>query len=99
VGRQAYFLDVPDTDSAATLSVVPFKATERWARALQWPGSNIASTQLKKQGVSVADIFIKIDGITGESQDAFHLNEIDVIGWRWKVSAVNHDVGFRRRRG
>lgn len=32
------------------------------------------------------DTFIKINGIDGESQDASHLNEIDVIGWRWKVS-------------
>ncbi|MBN3849232.1 type VI secretion system tube protein Hcp [Paraburkholderia sp. Ac-20342] len=32
------------------------------------------------------DIFIKIDGIEGESQDAAHLNEIDVIGWRWQVT-------------
>ncbi|EIF34224.1 hemolysin-coregulated protein (uncharacterized) [Burkholderia sp. Ch1-1] len=32
------------------------------------------------------DTFIKIGGIDGESQDALHLNEIDVIGWRWKVS-------------
>ncbi|MCC8393151.1 type VI secretion system tube protein Hcp [Paraburkholderia sp. MMS20-SJTR3] len=31
------------------------------------------------------DIFIKIAGIDGESQDAAHLNEIDVISWRWKV--------------
>ncbi|SIT38676.1 Protein hcp1 [Paraburkholderia piptadeniae] len=34
----------------------------------------------------MADIFIKINGIDGESQDASHINEIDVIGWRWKVS-------------
>jgi type VI secretion system secreted protein Hcp len=32
------------------------------------------------------DTFIKINGCDGESQDAVHLNEIDVIGWRWKVS-------------
>lgn len=32
------------------------------------------------------DIFLKINGIDGESQDAAHLSEIDVIGWRWKVS-------------
>jgi type VI secretion system secreted protein Hcp len=32
------------------------------------------------------DIFIKIDGIDGESQDATHLNEIDVISWGWQVS-------------
>jgi len=32
------------------------------------------------------DIFIKIQGIEGESQDATHLNEIDVIDWTWKVA-------------
>ncbi|KXU89588.1 Hcp1 family type VI secretion system effector [Paraburkholderia monticola] len=32
------------------------------------------------------DIFIKINGIDGESQDSAHLNEIDVIGWRWQVA-------------
>ncbi|MEM5438172.1 type VI secretion system tube protein Hcp [Paraburkholderia diazotrophica] len=31
------------------------------------------------------DIFIKIQGIDGESQDAMHLNEIDVVDWTWKV--------------
>jgi type VI secretion system secreted protein Hcp len=32
------------------------------------------------------DIFIKINGIDGESQDKSHPNEIDVIGWRWQIS-------------
>lgn len=32
------------------------------------------------------DIFIKINGIDGESQDAAHTNEIDVLHWEWKVS-------------
>ncbi|MPW20356.1 type VI secretion system tube protein Hcp [Paraburkholderia sp. CNPSo 3157] len=32
------------------------------------------------------DIFIKINGIDGESLDAFHPDEIEVIGWRWKVT-------------
>ena len=32
------------------------------------------------------DIFIKIQGIDGESQDATHQNEIDVIDWTWKVT-------------
>ena len=32
------------------------------------------------------DVFIKIDSINGESQDTSHLNEIDVIGWRWQIS-------------
>ena len=32
------------------------------------------------------DVFIQINGIDGESLDASHQDEIDVIGWRWKVS-------------
>lgn len=31
------------------------------------------------------DIFIKINGIDGESKDAQHLNEIDVITWTWEI--------------
>lgn len=33
----------------------------------------------------MADIFIKIDGIAGESQDATHPNEIEIITWGWEV--------------
>jgi type VI secretion system secreted protein Hcp len=32
------------------------------------------------------DVFIKIDGITGESQDAAHPDEIQVENWTWKLS-------------
>ncbi|BDT68006.1 protein hcp1 [Comamonadaceae bacterium OS-1] len=31
------------------------------------------------------DIFLKLDGIDGESQDAAHKNEIDVGTWNWQV--------------
>ncbi|MDR2212215.1 MAG: type VI secretion system tube protein Hcp, partial [Pseudomonadales bacterium] len=31
------------------------------------------------------DIFLKIDGIKGESQDSTHKDEIDVLKWRWEV--------------
>ncbi|ALL68701.1 putative cytoplasmic protein USSDB7A [Paraburkholderia caribensis MBA4] len=31
------------------------------------------------------DMFIKINGIDGESQDAGHVNEIEVLGWTWEV--------------
>lgn len=31
------------------------------------------------------DIFLKIDGIDGESQDSAHKNEIDVSSWAWQV--------------
>ncbi|BFG76064.1 type VI secretion system tube protein Hcp [Paraburkholderia terrae] len=34
----------------------------------------------------MADIFIKIDGINGESQDATHLDEIEVLSWHWNVA-------------
>ena len=29
------------------------------------------------------DMFIKIDGVTGESKDSAHSGEIDVIAWTW----------------
>ena len=32
------------------------------------------------------DMFFKIDGITGESKDAKHKAEIDVLAWSWGVS-------------
>ncbi|WP_395067777.1 Hcp family type VI secretion system effector [Paraburkholderia silvatlantica] len=32
------------------------------------------------------DVFLKIDGITGESQDAGHSGEIEVTNWTWKMS-------------
>ena len=32
------------------------------------------------------DMFIKIDGIDGESPDAVHKNEIQVLKWKWDVS-------------
>ena len=31
------------------------------------------------------DIFIKINGIDGESLDTDHKNEIDVINWKWNI--------------
>jgi type VI secretion system secreted protein Hcp len=32
------------------------------------------------------DIFLKINGIDGESADATHKDEIDVLSWSWAVS-------------
>ncbi len=32
------------------------------------------------------DMFIKIDGIEGESLDATHKNEIEVLNWNWESS-------------
>src|SRR5262249_40228380 len=32
------------------------------------------------------DIFLKIEGIKGESKDATHKDEIDVLSWSWGMS-------------
>src|SRR6266702_4623667 len=32
------------------------------------------------------DIFLKINGIDGESEDASHKSEIEVLSWAWSVS-------------
>ncbi|MBN9408790.1 MAG: type VI secretion system tube protein Hcp [Burkholderiales bacterium] len=32
------------------------------------------------------DIFLKINGIDGESADASHKNEIEVLDWTWRIS-------------
>lgn len=36
------------------------------------------------------DIFLKMDGITGESRDKGHSGEIDVLAWSWGMA---HPVG------
>jgi type VI secretion system secreted protein Hcp len=32
------------------------------------------------------DMFMKIDGVTGESRDKTHGKEIDVLAWSWGMS-------------
>jgi type VI secretion system secreted protein Hcp len=32
------------------------------------------------------DIFLKLDGVTGEAQDSVHKDEIDVLSWSWGLS-------------
>ena len=32
------------------------------------------------------DMFLKLDGIKGESLDATHKDEIDVLAWSWGLS-------------
>lgn len=50
------------------------------------------------------DIFLKIDGIDGESMDDKHKNEIEVLSWRWNIHqestmhAGNADAVERRVR-
>lgn len=36
------------------------------------------------------DIFLQLDGIAGESQDALHMHKIDVTSWHWKIYQDSH---------
>lgn len=36
--------------------------------------------------LGAVDMFIKIEGIPGESQDSVHKDEIDVLAWSWGMS-------------
>jgi len=48
---------------------------------------------LTAQGVNAAvDMFLKIDGIEGESRDGAHADEIDVLAWSWGTSSNSRQV-------
>jgi type VI secretion system secreted protein Hcp len=46
---------------------------------------HLSITDFFKGAEMAQDIFLKINGIEGESQDASHKNEIEVLGFNWKV--------------
>jgi type VI secretion system secreted protein Hcp len=37
--------------------------------------------------MAIADMYLKIAGVTGESVDAAHAGEIEVTGWSWGITA------------
>jgi len=39
------------------------------------------------------DMFLKLAGIAGESQDAQHKGEIDILGWSWGVAETQATAG------
>jgi type VI secretion system secreted protein Hcp len=45
--------------------------------------------------LGAGDMFLKLEGITGESQDADHKDEIDVLDWSWGASqfGASHQGG------
>jgi type VI secretion system secreted protein Hcp len=51
--------------------------------------TGVMATSLLAPNVAAAanDMFLKIDGIQGESADAKHKGEIDVLSWSWGESA------------
>jgi len=45
----------------------------------------VASGVAATTQVLADDVFIKIDGVTGESQDAKHKGEVEALAWSWGV--------------
>lgn len=44
--------------------------------------------------MATTDIFLKIDGIPGESEDTKHAGEIDVLSWAWgATNSGSHQYG------
>lgn len=39
-----------------------------------------------KTNIVNQDIFLKIEGVQGESKDQHHPNEIEIISWNWEIS-------------
>jgi type VI secretion system secreted protein Hcp len=37
--------------------------------------------------VAIADMFLKVEGVTGEAGDADHKGEIEVVSWNWSLQS------------
>jgi type VI secretion system secreted protein Hcp len=48
--------------------------------------------------VAIADMFLKVDGVTGEAGDADHKGEIEVASWSWGLEAPR-DAGTGQAKG
>lgn len=46
----------------------------------------IAALAASEPAASAVDMFLKIDGVPGESVDDKHAGEIDVLAWSWNIS-------------
>lgn len=55
-------------------------------KGLIYAGLVAASVASSTSVVSASDIFLKLTGIKGESVDAKHEGEIDVLSWSWGTS-------------
>jgi type VI secretion system secreted protein Hcp len=42
--------------------------------------------------VAVADMFLKVQGVTGEAGDADHKGEIEVVSWSWGMQASSTSI-------
>ena len=46
----------------------------------------VAAVAVSEPVPAAVDMFLKIDGVEGESQDDKHIGSIDVLAWSWNVS-------------
>jgi len=75
-------------------SVNERKAMKRIGRRLMVGALAAASAVAAAEATAAVDVFLKIDGIKGESQDSKHKGEMDVLSWSWGVTApVNLQKG------
>ena len=59
--------------------------TRRIGRHVMAGALAAASTIVATEAAAALDIFLKVETIKGESQDAKHPGEIDVLSWSWGV--------------
>ena len=55
-------------------------------KGLVYAGLVAASVASSTSVVSASDMFLKLTGVKGESQDSKHKDEIDVLSWSWGTS-------------
>lgn len=49
--------------------------------------------------MAIADMFLKLQGVTGEASDAEHKGQIDVVSWSWGLStSTDAHTGLARGR-
>jgi type VI secretion system secreted protein Hcp len=48
--------------------------------------AHIACLTFGEEKIMSQDIFLKLTGITGESQDASHKDEIEILDWEWEIT-------------
>ncbi len=60
--------------------------TRQSLRAFFTTGVFATSLLASSTAMAAVDMFLKIDGVTGESTDDKHKNEMDVLAWSWGQS-------------
>jgi type VI secretion system secreted protein Hcp len=64
-------------------------ASKRARRSLVWLGLAMVYALPLLSIHGALDMFLKLDGIDGESTDKVHAKEIDVLSWSWGMSSTS----------